>query len=563
VILDLQRRLTTVGRIRTGEQVPYGDNKTKPVKLETFRLTSPSRARIEEAAGLYGGTVRPWQAPAGKQWEVITEVDELSVIIPPGDMALSEPVYELWSRGGCLRRCNDKEATYVNEQGIVIDGDCQCDPDRRECKLQTRVSVMLSDMKGIGLWRIDTQSYYAATELPGSIQMIWMTAGRGRPLAATLRLDQRMVKRRIDGEIKTFKFAVPVIDPSMTSSELMTLATAMDSGTIAIESPRTAVEAPQADVGPAADRIANDRVVDDRDLTDEQRDTYVPADDGYVPPDTPPDDPWAREPAASSPAKAARRRFTPVPKGPDARKPTIREQADSVTRTEPRKRTARSAPPIPQTGVAISGDIAPPPSLPEGQAGEPKPLDVGTVETPQTDDDTAAAEPVSDMVLIDPAPTPQQDATVETINETTASPDFEQMISGGAAAETGTATTDSTPPPIIPAQVTRLSILLKELNYVDEKRHAYLSKMTQRAITSIKQLTFAEADHLINLLETMKSLLRSLNRHGFTTPEDRRAIVNASVLEEFGRQVTNSDELSKTEMLHVIGVLENQQEPSS
>src|SRR5882757_8171835 len=155
MIIDLQRRIAEVGRIRIGQQVTSGKSK-RPTKLDTFRLTSANRTRIEQAAKLYGGQPAEWDAPAGKQFEVITEADALNVIVPPSAMAFSQH-YELWSGGGCQRRCDGQ-----NES--ITDGPCLCDPDNRECNIHTRLSVMLRDLPGLGIWRIDTSGYYAAVE---------------------------------------------------------------------------------------------------------------------------------------------------------------------------------------------------------------------------------------------------------------------------------------------------------------------------------------------------------------------------------------------------------------
>ena len=112
--------------------------------------------------------------------------------------------YELWSGGGCQRRCDGAHL-------IPSDEPCQCDPDERECKPHTRVSVMLADFPTSGLWRLDTQGYYAAVELSGGFEMATLIAkASGRTmLTGTLRLEQREVKR--PGQ-QTRKFAVPVID---------------------------------------------------------------------------------------------------------------------------------------------------------------------------------------------------------------------------------------------------------------------------------------------------------------------------------------------------------------
>lgn len=211
MIIDLQRRLAEIGRIRIGQQVESSNGRGKrPAKLTTFRLTSPDRNRIQQAAVLYGGQPTEWEAPAGKQWEVVTETDALNVICPPSDMAFSQH-YELWSGGGCQRRCDGR-----NES--ISEGPCICDPDKRECTIHTRLSVMLRDLPGLGVWRIDTSGYYAAVELQGAVEVVQLAAGRGQMLPARLRLEQRMIKRAGQG-VK--RFAVPVLDIEVSPAQLL------------------------------------------------------------------------------------------------------------------------------------------------------------------------------------------------------------------------------------------------------------------------------------------------------------------------------------------------------
>jgi hypothetical protein len=208
-IITLQRKIAESGRIRIGQQVDTGRGK-RPEKLTTFRLTSPDRSRIEQAAQLFGGTVQPWQAPAGPQFEVITETDALNVIVPPSDMAFSQ-WFELWSAGGCARRCDGHTET-------ITDAPCVCDPDNRECSIHTRLSVFLADMRGLGFWRVDTSGYYAAVELQGAVEVLKMAAARGQMLPARLCLEQRMVKRVGQG---TRRFAVPVLDIDVSPAQLL------------------------------------------------------------------------------------------------------------------------------------------------------------------------------------------------------------------------------------------------------------------------------------------------------------------------------------------------------
>lgn len=204
-IIELQRRLRQIGRIRIGEQVATGRTTkagkpgTRPVKLSTFKLTSSDEQVIRVAAELYGGEPKPWAEMPG-QWEVVTESAELPIAVPPGGVALSQ-WYETWSGGGCTRRC-DGQFEQISDQP------CLCSADERECKIHTRLSVVLADLPGLGLWRLDTQGYYAATELTGTVNLLEACAEAGRFLPARLRLEQREVKRAG----KTMKFAVPCID---------------------------------------------------------------------------------------------------------------------------------------------------------------------------------------------------------------------------------------------------------------------------------------------------------------------------------------------------------------
>lgn len=207
-IIDLQRRLVEVGRIRMGKK---GD-KGQPQKLSTWRLTSRDQARLEAAADLYGGTVRPWPERDG-EYELIVETDELPILLLPGQ-TLSQ-WHELWSGGGCQRRCD-------GEREILSDSPCLCDAEgpERKCKPTTRLSVMLPDVPGLGAWRLESHGYYAAVELAATSHMLEQATARGQLLPARLRIDQRRQVK--DG--KTTRYAVPVIDIDITMREALPLA---------------------------------------------------------------------------------------------------------------------------------------------------------------------------------------------------------------------------------------------------------------------------------------------------------------------------------------------------
>lgn len=207
-IIDLQRRLVEVGRIRMGKKGDRG----QPQKLDTWRLTSRDRARLDSIAELYGGTVQPWAEREG-EFEIIVETDELPILILPGQTLTQ--FYELWSGGGCQRRCD-------GQRELLTDSPCLCDAEsgERKCKPTTRLSVMLPDVPGLGCWRLESHGYYAAVELSATASMLEQATVRGQLLPARLRIDQRRQVK--DG--KTTRYAVPVIDIDITMREALPLA---------------------------------------------------------------------------------------------------------------------------------------------------------------------------------------------------------------------------------------------------------------------------------------------------------------------------------------------------
>lgn len=207
-ILGLQQRIRELGRIRIGQVVKGANGKTRPEKLDRFRLTSASRELLEKVAALYGGEVADWTPANGgpAQWEVVTEAKRLPILVPPQPVS---QYYELWSGGGCQRRCD-------GERELLTDRPCLCDPDpsERVCKPTTRLNVVLRDVEGLGVWRLETHGYYAAVELPGVAELL---AQAGGYITGHLGLEQRTAKR--DGKTRTWM--VPIIEVDVTPTALM------------------------------------------------------------------------------------------------------------------------------------------------------------------------------------------------------------------------------------------------------------------------------------------------------------------------------------------------------
>lgn len=243
-IRDLQTQLRELGRIRAGEKVATASGKTRPAKLSTWRLTSPSKRLLDAAAEKYGGTVAPWEDEKvqGQQFQLTTDADTLDVIIPPGVSATQ--FYETWSADGCTRRCDG-----VTE---MISGEaCKCspDPEERACKPTTRVRFLLGGIPEVGVWLLQSHGYYAAVEMGAILKLCELATTANRVIPAQLRLEQRTVKK--PGKAPNH-FAVPVIDIGVSPDQVLTALGVLD-GTFApalTATPRPALPEGQPDLPP-------------------------------------------------------------------------------------------------------------------------------------------------------------------------------------------------------------------------------------------------------------------------------------------------------------------------
>jgi hypothetical protein len=200
-ILELQKRARELGRIRIGQKGAKG----QPVKLDRFRLTSHSQPLIAKVAELYGGHVSEWTPQGGaQQWECVTDANRIPIMVPP------QPVsqwLETWTGGGCVHRCDG-----VTE---VISGEpCDLGPDHEAAKPTTRLNVVLRDVEGIGVWRLESHGWNAAVELPDVAAFL---AQAGGYVNGWLSLEERVSKS--NGQ--TRRFIVPTIEIDVTPAELM------------------------------------------------------------------------------------------------------------------------------------------------------------------------------------------------------------------------------------------------------------------------------------------------------------------------------------------------------
>jgi hypothetical protein len=248
-ILTMKRQAAELGRIRTGYSRPHPDPDRRPipVKSRTFILTSHRRDYVAAAADLYGGRVEQW-TPQGQsiaQWRVITEATELQAILPAGD-PLNQS-YEMWSGGGCSRRCDGVTERLSGRPCICLDrygDDWHERPAEQVCRPTSRVGVFLPDLPDLGVWRLETKSYYAADALAGGLDAVLQaTGGRGM-----MPVRMWIERRRQTKNGKTKEVQVVMVVPSLPKlrhalSGPISTAAALDPSTL----DRPAIEAAPAE----------------------------------------------------------------------------------------------------------------------------------------------------------------------------------------------------------------------------------------------------------------------------------------------------------------------------
>jgi hypothetical protein len=242
-IAGLSFRFRELGRLRMGQKVPARNGRTRPEKLETFRLTSTDPHLIKRASDLYGGKPGWWDDAPGwnadkqtgvRQAQVVVEAAAIPVKVP-GELSWSQAM-EAWTAAKCIRRCNG-DAMDTGEP-------CKCREEMDEgrpaiCKPYSRVNLILPELPGWGFWRLETHGWEAAREF---IPMVVMAARFGPDETYRLRIDPRSKKGEDEqGRPVTYQFGVPVLDTDRTPAELFSR-----------QADQLAIESPDQPSGPAA-----------------------------------------------------------------------------------------------------------------------------------------------------------------------------------------------------------------------------------------------------------------------------------------------------------------------
>lgn len=212
-IREVQERYRELGRLRMGEK----GEKNQPVRLDTWRLTSPSKALLEAARDLWGGEVDVWNGSPteGEQFQLTTDRSSLPVLVPPQDID-SHQFYELWHASGIKRRCD-------GELDFVTNKPCPCNLlAERECKPTTHVKFFLPDIPDIGTWRLVTHGWNAAAELAQTMRMIHLMFPT-TAVVGDLAIESRTSKGQNPKTLKpeTHHFVVPVLRLPFSMGQLM------------------------------------------------------------------------------------------------------------------------------------------------------------------------------------------------------------------------------------------------------------------------------------------------------------------------------------------------------
>ncbi|MCL6445095.1 MAG: hypothetical protein K6T83_16850 [Alicyclobacillus sp.] len=190
-------RIPRVGKIHLGVRATNREGKEYPKAVDYF-VVKPDESTSEAAAkafhSVYGDQPR-----------------EITIAFPTNDPEQFFPQYLAAYQGGggkyklfCMG--DGETASRADGQGGRIQIPClykDCPIYQQgKCKEIGRLQFFLPDVPGIGVWQLDTSSFYTTANLNGSIQMIRaLTGGRIAMIPLTLRIVPKVVNP--DGQAKT------------------------------------------------------------------------------------------------------------------------------------------------------------------------------------------------------------------------------------------------------------------------------------------------------------------------------------------------------------------------
>lgn len=219
-----KRVIPRLGKIRLGKMEPTKDGKgTRPQNVDYF-VVPP------EVAAVFG--------------EKPTKLD---VVLPLEDMSLVFPQYLKRYTYSALACKGDGEK--ANET-VVATGELKeipCNPDlcqyyqEKKCKSLASLMFLIPSVPGMGVWQMDTTSYYAMVGINNSLELIRMTLGRISGVPLELRRVSKTIMTREKGKQVKRDIETVELQTTMTLAELARLPAnpyALDAGKVQIEAPK-------------------------------------------------------------------------------------------------------------------------------------------------------------------------------------------------------------------------------------------------------------------------------------------------------------------------------------
>jgi hypothetical protein len=159
--------------------------------------------------------------------------------------------YEMWSGGGCVRRCDGIECE-TSQRSFDADYEpvmvsCICgSKGKLECRPYTRLNVIIPSIRFGGSWRLESKGWNAAEELPGMAEML-ANIQEGGHLRGRLRLEHRQSQggRR--------KFVVPTLAIDVSVNDIL-------AGNVAV--PSLTSSAPSVAINPPLMELPSDDIID-------------------------------------------------------------------------------------------------------------------------------------------------------------------------------------------------------------------------------------------------------------------------------------------------------------
>jgi hypothetical protein len=134
--------------------------------------------------------------------------------VPAQDLEASQ-WYTLYSGGGILRRC-DGTTEFESDGPCICLTEIEGTDKERQCSVTTHLLVVLPQLPDIGVWRLTTHGWNAASELANTVDVLQQFVARGKMPEAVIAIESRTSKR----EGTTRNFIVPVLRIPRSLQEL-------------------------------------------------------------------------------------------------------------------------------------------------------------------------------------------------------------------------------------------------------------------------------------------------------------------------------------------------------